>query len=175
MIKEELIITPKTKIFDIIENYPHLEEVLIGYVPAFEKLRNPILRRTVGKVATLQQAAQIGKVTVSELVNHLRNQIGQKPEDIKMENNQYNYQQPEWYNEDNIVKEFDVREMLTNGEHPVAQVMEDLKKLDLHQIYVLVAPFLPVPLIDKATGLNFVHWIKQENDELYTIYFVRNN
>lgn len=42
--ENELIITPKTKVLQLIEAYPQLEAVLIGYVPAFKKLQNPVLR-----------------------------------------------------------------------------------------------------------------------------------
>ena len=174
MKNEELIITPKTKVFDIIEAYPELEDILIAYVPTFEKLKNPVLRRTVGKIATLQQAAIIGNVNVGELVNHLREKIGQNAEEINSENQQYNYQKPEWFDADKVAVQFDVREMLAKGEHPVAQVMEDLKKQKEDEIYQLIAPFLPVPLIDKASSLNFIHWIKKENDELFFIYFIKN-
>jgi len=48
--KELLIITPKTKVLQLIEGYPKLEDILIGYVPAFEKLQNPVLRKTVAKI-----------------------------------------------------------------------------------------------------------------------------
>jgi len=171
---EELIITPKTKVFDIIEAYPQLEDILIAYVPAFEKLRNPVLRRTVGKVATLQQAALIGNVNVGMLVNQLRQEIGQNTEESKVDEQQYNYQSPAWFDANKVTVQFDVREMLANGEHPVAQVMEDLKKQKEDEIYQLIAPFLPVPLIDKASSLNFSHWIKKENDELFFIYFIKN-
>jgi len=174
MNKEELIITPKTKVFDIIEAYPQLEDILIAYVPTFEKLKNPVLRRTVGKVATLQQAAIIGNVNVGLLVNQLRQEIGQNAEETNSEEHQYIYQKPEWLDENKVTVKFDVREMLANGEHPVAQVMEDLKKQKENEIYQLVAPFLPVPLIDKASSLNFSHWIEKENDELFFIYFIRN-
>lgn len=174
MKNEKLIITPKTKVFDIIEAYPQLEEVLISYVPTFEKLKNPILRRTVGKIATLQQAALIGSVSVGDLVNHLREKIGQNAEVIEAIDEQYNYKIPLWFIENKVSMKFDVREMLANGEHPVAQVMEDLKKLPENTIYQIIAPFLPVPLIDKAASINFIHWIKKENDELYFIYFIKN-
>jgi phenylalanyl-tRNA synthetase alpha subunit len=174
MKKEELIITPKTKVFDIIKAYPELEDILITYVPTFEKLKNPVLRKTVGKVATLQQAALIGNVNVGELVNHLREKIGQNSDEIMEDNQQYNYQKPQWFDTAKVTVNFDVREMLANGEHPVAQVMEDLKKQKEDEIYQLIAPFLPVPLIDKASSLNFTHWIEKENDELFFIYFIKN-
>jgi hypothetical protein len=61
--------------------------------------------------------------------------------------------------------------MLARGEHPVNQVMEDLKILPKGKIYQLIAPFLPVPLVDKASGLNFSHWIVQKDEQLFYIYF----
>ena len=53
---------------DIINAYPELENELVNYVPAFEKLKNPLLRHTVAKVATLQQAATIGRVFTLEFL-----------------------------------------------------------------------------------------------------------
>ena len=65
----KLIISPKTKVLQLIEAYPQLEDMLIEYVPTFRKLKNPILRNTIAKITTLQQAATIGNVKVEELIN----------------------------------------------------------------------------------------------------------
>ena len=72
MKKDKLIINPKTKVLQLIESYPELEKLIIEYLPAYGKLKDPKIRKTVAKVATLQQAASIGKVKVEELINHLR-------------------------------------------------------------------------------------------------------
>ena len=80
----ELVITPKTKVFDLLEAYPQLEEVLIDFAPPFKKLRNPVLRRTVGKIATLQQAASVGQVPVEDLINRLRKEVGQDLPEIRL-------------------------------------------------------------------------------------------
>lgn len=167
---EQLIITPKTKVLQAIEAYPQLEEILISYVPAFVKLKNPVLRKTVARIATLQQAAAIGNVPVEDLINKLRAEIGQ---DLftQNENQMYNTQQPEWYNESLIAGELDARPMLAAGEHPVNQVIADLKILETGKIYKLTAPFLPAPLIDKASSLNFKHWVTKSDDGTHTIYF----
>ena len=55
-----LPINPETRVGALLEAYPGIDEVLISWVPAFAKLRNPMLRKTVAKVATLEQAARIG-------------------------------------------------------------------------------------------------------------------
>jgi hypothetical protein len=168
---DQLIITPKTKVLQAIEAYPQLEDILIGYVPAFEKLKNPVLRLTVAKIATLQQAAAIGNVKVEDLINRLRTEIGQ---DLITQNDNHMYvtETPAWFNESLIAAELDARPMLAAGEHPVNQVMADLKILESGKIYKMTAPFLPAPLIDKASSMNYAHWMKKEGDGSYSIYFI---
>jgi hypothetical protein len=168
--ENELIITPKTKVLQLIEAYPQLEAVLISYVPAFKKLQNPVLRKTVAKIATLQQAAAIGNVKIEDLINKLRKEIGQDLFNQK-ENAMYNTEKPGWFDESLITAELDARPMLAAGEHPVNQVIADLKSLEQGKIYKLNAPFLPAPLIDKASSLNFGHWVTKADDDSFTIYF----
>ena len=69
-------ITPETKVAKLLEAYPDLEEVLIGLAPAFGKLRNPVLRKSVAKVATLRQAAKVGGISLAEMINALREKAG---------------------------------------------------------------------------------------------------
>ena len=173
MEKNKLVITPKTKVLQLIETYPQLEDVLIGYVSVFKKLKNPILRKTVAKIATLQQAASIGNVKVGDLINLLRKEVGQ---DLLTESidNTYNLVKPDWYNEQIVNQEFDIREMLASGEQPVNQVIADLNKMSTGTIYKLIAPFLPAPLIDKATSLQISHWVVKEHDELFIMYFYKD-
>jgi len=73
----KLIITPKTKVYDLLAAYPELEKLLIDTIPTFSKLRNPVLRNTVAKITTLQQAAPIGNIKTEELINLLRKAVGQ--------------------------------------------------------------------------------------------------
>jgi len=171
MEKDQLIISPKTKILQLIERYPQLEDVLIQYVPAFSKLKNPILRRTVAKIATLQQAASIGNVKTGDLINLLRKEVGQDLLD-ESDDRTYNTKEPDWFNQTQIEKEFDTREMLEAGEQPVNQVISDLNHLTSGKIYKLTSPFLPAPLIDKASSLNLEHWVIKEGD-LVVVYFHR--
>ncbi len=167
-----LIITPKTKVLQLIEAYPQLEDILIGYVPAFKKLKNPVLRKTVAKIATLQQAATIGNIKIGDLINLLRKEVGQ---DLFTDgvDGVYNYKKPDWFNEKIISQEFDAREMLAAGDQPVNQVIADLNKQKNGSIYKLTAPFLPAPLIDKAASLQIDHWIVKEQDELFRVYFYK--
>ena len=132
-----LIITPTTKVLQMLEAFPQLEDVLIEYAPPFKKLKNPVLRKTVAKIATLQQAAAIGNVKVEDLINRLRKEVGQDLYSTEVSTT-YNTVKPDWFAKDRIVTEFNASEMLAAGEHPVNQVMADLKNLDKEKIYQLI-------------------------------------
>lgn len=170
--KENIIISPKTKVLQLIETWPQLEDLLIDYVPAFSKLKNPVLRKTVAKIATLQQAAAIGNVKVEDLINRLRKEVGQ---DLLGETagSGYNTLKPWWMEEKPVNKEMDAREMLAAGEHPVNQVMADLKQLPTGKIYKLLAPFLPAPLIDKASFMEVENWVNEISEAKFEIYFFK--
>jgi hypothetical protein len=168
----EIIIAPRTKIAELIEAFPQLEPVLIDYVPAFERLKNPVLRRTVAQITTLQQAAAIGNVDVEDLINRLRREVGQ---DLSSGGTSaaYTTEQPAWYSEARVVAELDAEGMLAAGEQPVNQAISDLQALDPGDIYKLVAPFMPAPLVDKASSLGISHWLTRQDDGGFTIYFCR--
>ena len=164
------MITPQTKVLELIEAYPQLEEVIVGIVPAFEKLRNPFLRKTVARISTLQQVASIGNLKVEDLINKLRREVGQDlfPEQAGVS---YHTEKPGWFDEKLISQEVDVRPMLAEGEHPVHRVMADLSSMKKGGIYKMIAPFLPAPLIDKAASLGAEHWVVKEREDLFVIYF----
>lgn len=170
--EEKKIITPRSKVLDVINEYPQLEEVLIEYVPEFKKLKNPLLRKTVGRVATLQQAASIGEVKVEDLINRLRKEVGQELYN-EQAGTAYQTEKPDWFNKELIHLTLNASEMLSEGNHPVNQVMADIKSMPHEKIYKLIAPFLPAPLIDKATSLGALHWVVRESDTVYIVYFYK--
>jgi hypothetical protein len=69
-------ITLQTKIWDLLEDYPQLEETLLEISPAFAKLKNPVLRRTIARVTTVKQAALIAGVEAGNVVILLRKAAG---------------------------------------------------------------------------------------------------
>ena len=168
----EIVIAPKTKIAELIDAYPALEQVLVDYVPAFEKLKNPILRKTVARITTLQQAAAIGGVNAEDLINHLRKEVG-LDQFSGVAAAGYTTERPSWFSDARIVAGLDASGMLTAGEQPVNQVIADLQAMDQGDIYKLEAPFLPAPLVDKASSLGISHWVTQEDGQVFVVYFCR--
>ncbi|MGV8018493.1 MAG: DUF1858 domain-containing protein [Ignavibacteria bacterium] len=118
-----LLITPDVKIYDLLKAYPQLEDKLIQIAPVFEKLKNPILRKTITKVTTLKQASVVGRVSLSILINELRSAVGQGNTELGEEKST-GRNKPEWASPDKIKYEYDAREDLESGVHPGKQSSE---------------------------------------------------
>ncbi len=77
-------ISPQTRIGQLLDTYPFLIDLLAGYAPEFGKLRNPVMRKTMGAVATLSMAAGLGGVDLEALIDAIataiREHTGEQPE-----------------------------------------------------------------------------------------------
>jgi DUF438 domain-containing protein len=68
-------ISASTKIDDLLKAYPFLEDFLITLSPRFKGLKNPIMRKTIGKVATLGKVAGIGGLDLNDFLTALTDEI----------------------------------------------------------------------------------------------------
>lgn len=169
---EKLFITPRTKIYDLLEAYPELEDVLISLVAEFKRLKNPVLRKTIARVTNLSQAAVIGGLDVEQLVNQLRKKVGQGSiEQLEADGSNYVTSCPEWFRKEAVVKTIDIREMLSRGEQPLHEVLSSIKVLGGGEILEIIAPFVPAPLLDKSISIGCRHWLEKRTDEEFRIYF----
>jgi len=74
-------LSPKTKIDDLLREYPFLMDYFIGRSPKFKHLENPIMRKTVGKVATLTKVAAMGKIELDVLMSEIAREIKEKTDE----------------------------------------------------------------------------------------------
>jgi hypothetical protein len=149
-----LPITPETKVGALLEAYPGLEEILISCAPAFAKLRNPVLRKTVAKVATLEQAARVGGLGVRELIAKLRAAAGQGEEEPQVENAAEELG-PALRPEARIVANLDADEILAAGEHPLGRIRRVAGTLASGETLRLRSSFRPEPLIQMMKESGF--------------------
>ena len=68
-------ISGTTKINDLLKQYPFLEDFLVTLSPKFKGLKNPILRKTVGKMATLSKVADVGGLDLDDFLAALKREI----------------------------------------------------------------------------------------------------
>ncbi|PKK83651.1 MAG: hypothetical protein CVT49_07620 [candidate division Zixibacteria bacterium HGW-Zixibacteria-1] len=168
-------ITPDSKVGALLEYFPELENVLMEMSPSFRKLRNPVLRRTVAKVATLRQVAKIGNISLSKMINELRTAAGQSTGDA-FENDEITTDaRPEWFNEGKVVKSFDARSTIEAGRNPMGEFFKVLGEVEGGKICELITPFVPAPLIELARGKGYRVWSRQTAEEKFGTYFIRNN
>ena len=166
------IITPQTRVGEFLENFPELEELLISLSPAFQKLRNPVLRRTIGRVATFQQVAVVGNVSIESIINTLRKAAGQTLTNEIMSEQTKLTEKPEWFNESLIIETLDAREMLQAGQHPLAEVLSKTSQMKTGQIFKMITPFTPMPLIEKVVDKGLSAYVQTVSEvEIHTFFF----
>ena len=166
-------ITPDTKVGALLDAYPELEDKLIELAPAFAKLRNPVLRKTVAKVATLRQAAQVGGVSLGTMITTLREYAGLESTSLGDSSGDSTATPPSWFSPEKIAKTLDARPMLDSGQHPITIVIKDLDTLPAGAIYELITPFVPAPLLDMAKQKGFESWSVTRSGEEVKSYFAK--
>ena len=172
-----LPITPETKIGALLDAYPGIEEVLIAWVPAYSKLKNPILRRTVVKVATLDQAAKVGGVNIRDLLHKLREATGQGTLDTASASSAVatgeTGELPSWLDKGRVCYNLDADSLLETGEHPIGRIRKYLSAGEVGQIIRLTSSFLPAPLIDSMRKSGLAVWTTETEPGCHTTYITR--
>jgi len=164
-------ILPSTKVGALLDRYPELEDILIGLAPPFKKLRNPLLRKGVARVASLKHAAAVGGLPVKDLVNKLRAAVGQEiiaSDDAGGSISDVS-SQPEWFAAAKIVTSIDERTADPNV-MPIVAVLQQAVHLQAGEMLELVTTFFPAPGIEimKKKGLRV--WSIQQGPGLVRTY-----
>lgn len=169
-------IDPSTKVAALLDQYPELEEVLIAMAPPFKKLKNPVLRKSIAKVASLKQAAAVGKMPVEELVNRLRVVVGQAPISGTgpRADESYLTAKPDWFNLDNIKATIIEKDEVDPNTMAITKVLPQANALQKSEILELVTTFLPAPGIDVMLSKGFLAWTVETEPGLFKTYFCKS-
>jgi hypothetical protein len=73
----------------------------------------------------------------------------------------------------NKFKRFDVREMIRDGIEPFPFIREQVGKLKPDAGIIIVAPFLPSPLIEKLGSEGFASKVERGTGSDWLVYFWR--
>ncbi len=68
-------LTPKTRVMTLVKEHAFLLDFLADYSPEFQKLKNPVMRATVGRLATMEMAAAMASVPVDKLLADVGEEI----------------------------------------------------------------------------------------------------
>lgn len=80
LVENKYNITQDTKVGSLVKEYPYLKDYLVSLSPKFEKLKSPILFKTMANVATLEMISERGGFQVSDLINKLVTEIDRNSE-----------------------------------------------------------------------------------------------
>ena len=165
-------ITPKTKVAELLNNYPELENLLIDLSPEFKKLKNPILRRTVAKITTLEQASKISGVDIGTIINTLRRAAGQDEYVFNQNSKDVPFMNDfETISPEEISEIIDARPIISSGGHPLDMVMNKLTQIEEGRAICLITPFIPIPMIEIAKNRNYKVMVEKNSENEFRTYF----
>lgn len=177
-----------TKIRDVLA---YDEEKMISrltlFSPAFERLRQPVLRRAMGGRVTVEQAAKVGRVPLNELLYVLNLAVGEDEAEVSAElfaGEWEDYQYPETDppkrpveivgvpDDDQRVIFVDLLPDHERGNDPMLSIAVGLQRLrGRRRILLLRHPFDPVPLRELFARKGFASWAEERKPGEWFIYF----
>jgi len=163
-------ITLETKVAELLNDYEGMKDILIKINPKFKKLNNPVLRRTLAKIAGVRQAAIVGGMDPFDLLNQLRIAVGQTPlESANSVAIASSSEVPAW-----IVKEpkatIDANVLLDEEANPLVKAYSILKKLNHGDILTIIADFQPEPLIEEFEKTGHEVYCQEIDDAHFVTY-----
>lgn len=166
----------QTKIADLIKYNKDSIETIASLSKPLEKLRNPLLRRIMASRVTIAEAANIGNCPIHTLLDALvsigfehdrpTDQISTPQESI-----------PQWLHQlssENIVQ-FDVREIIDEGNDPLKQILHRFKTIKVGQALCIVNSFIPTPLVRLLEKDNTLTFTQTINEKEFHSYFYKQN
>jgi len=174
MTKNKLEINPSTTVYELLSTYPELEDKLIAMAPPFKKLKNPLLRKSIAKIATLENISSVGNIPLTDLINDIRELVGQPESLEEYDDEVYFSSKPDWFSMEKIAISMVEGEVGDKGKMTVVAVLREAKNLQEGDIIELITTFLPAPGIDTMKSKGYSVWTtKDEGDNIRT-YFMKN-
>jgi len=138
-------VTAETKIADAIAADPALLERLVALHPTFKRLRNPLIRGTMGRLTTLGEAARVAGVPLGEL---LAVAGAPPPGSVEQAPPADDNARPAWLETLDLegAERLDVRPALAQGEEPLGLILKRAAGIAPGGVLVIEAPFDPAPL-----------------------------
>jgi uncharacterized protein (DUF2249 family) len=166
-----MILTPETKISEILKEKPEALEAIISLNKHFKKLKNPVLRKVLAPRVNVRQAAEIGNTQVYDFLkkmeeigfNVLYGDLGQEA-GASVDNNNF----PDTYT-------LDVRPVIESGADPFKDIMLELNRLNEGEGLLLVNSFNPIPLTGLLREKGYTVFSERKADDLYHTHILKTN
>lgn len=171
----------------VLKKHPELLDVFTAQSKAFDRLKNPLMRKTFARMANVGQAASMAGMPVEDLLRALNSALGVSAADIDAalavtpaaagtgggEPGGTSEGAPDWVAGAPVVAELDARDMQRRGEDPFFTIMDAARSVDVGQSLTLRNTFKPTPLLGVLGKKGFASWAEQLGPEDWLITFHR--
>lgn len=164
------------RVASVLARDPGLLEVFVQASPAFERLRNPVMRRTMARLVTVEQAARIANIDTDAFLAKLNHQSGASPMVEAGSSDAPTNIAPEGLlsTPSSRIEDLDVREDLRRGIEPFTTILSAVRSVGPDQVFRLRAIFEPVPLYGVLAKQGFAHYTERFADDDYRVWFYRS-
>lgn len=172
-----MTINSETKIAALLKTHPMALEAIVSISPAFEKLRNPVLRKVIAGRTSISMASRLGGCAVDDfyaklapLVFTIDNTSPGKVEEETEEKTAPDFLtncKPE------AIVELDVRPIIESGRDPLNNILTKVKSLEPGSVLKIINSFDPAPLRHLLGRQGFVSYTKHINDFLVHTFFYK--
>lgn len=170
------MIRAEDRVAAVLARDERLIDVLISASPTFEKLRNPVMRKTMARLVTVAQAARIAGLDAGDLVARLNVALGftTSPADAGPP--------AEVAALDVLpaallataadrILDVDVREDLRAGREPLSRILDAARSLPPSGVLRLRATFEPVPLYAVLGKQGLAHHTERLAEDDWRVWF----
>jgi len=162
-------VTRNTKISRILRENKLAVETIASINPHFKKLNNPVLRRVLAPRVTVKDAAKIGKISINEFLQKLK-EIGFDV--IFDEQTQENLTKtPNKKMDSSAIVVLDVRPTIESGADPFKEIMTAVKEMKELETLQVINVFEPIPLISILKEKGYKSWTNEINANEYHTFF----
>lgn len=163
-----ITVTPATRIAAVLKEYPQALEAIISVNPAFEKLRNPLLRKLLAGRVSIRDASRIGKCSVDDFYFALL-PLGIPLGDFSAQENKSEKTAEIFTDEQRrLATPLDVRADLAAHKDPLEKIMHTLRKAKPGEVIALINDFEPVPLLRLLEKKGFRYEVQTTGDTVVT-------
>jgi hypothetical protein len=106
-------------------------------------------------VATLKHVASVGNVPLNDLINKLRQTVGQPVTEESYKDENYFQDKPDWFSHEKIAIAFDEAKVEDKTRMTLATILIEAKDVQKVEIIELTTSFLPAPGIDRMKSMGY--------------------
>jgi len=162
------MITKDWKVAKVLDAYPETLDAFIEVSPHFSKLKNKVLRKTIARRVTLDQAARVGGVDLNTLLIKLNRKAGFDVDSLPLKNSESSdsiraVHEPPLPDRAEVT--LDVRPIIESGTDPFKTIMKTVKEMNDNEMLHLINSFEPVPLYSVMQTKGYTYSSEKHGDE----------